>query len=447
MKLKLLFITVALFGVCFSGWGQLLQWNTFGNDRTETTEPSTFNNTNISATNLTQGTITAAVNGNRFGGSNWFNTGNTIAGNTLTEALAGNDYIQFIVTPNSGFSFTPTSFVFNWENSNTGPLNVALRSSVDSFASNIGIVAPVASIGTSNTITISGLINITTATTFRIYGYGATGTAGTGGFDVESSVINVQLNGTTSATKIVNGIIAAGEYGTHTNGNNQQSSATGTWYMTSDAINLYIGISGANTTQGAVIYLDKNPITPVNGGANSDGTLLGNNFDGSSFGNLQFRADLAVYFKDGYQEFRTSNGANGWTGATTTGMTYSSAGGSVREIVIPWSSIGGQPVAYNWFGYVAYTGGGAYASLPTENPGSGGGLTIGSSATWDRYYTVSTPTTMPFSRNSYTFTSATDVTSFGAISAYDFTMNSPGRFVSRTGNVTGNWTIGKFNNG
>jgi len=178
---------------------QLLQWNTFGNLGTELTEPSIFNDPNISSTNLTQGTITAAANANRFGGSGWFDAGNTVAGNTLAEAIAGNDYIQFIVTPNSGFSFTPTSFVFQWDKSGTGPKNVTLRSSVDGYTTDLGSLVPVAAIGTSNTITISGLNNITTVTTFRLYGYGATATGGTGGFDVGSNIVNVQLNGTTAS--------------------------------------------------------------------------------------------------------------------------------------------------------------------------------------------------------------------------------------------------------
>ncbi len=201
MKIRLLIVTF-LFSFCFTNHvsAQLLQWNTFGNAGTETTEPSVANDPNISAANLTQGTITAAANANRFGGSGWFNTGNTAAGNTIAEAVAGNDYIQFVVTPNAGFSFTPTSFVFNWDKSGTGPQNVVLRSSVDGYTANLGTVVPTAAIGTQNTITITGLTNITTATTFRLYGYGATGTGGTGGFDVGSNVVNVILNGTTAPT-------------------------------------------------------------------------------------------------------------------------------------------------------------------------------------------------------------------------------------------------------
>ncbi|MDN3678261.1 lamin tail domain-containing protein [Flavobacterium paronense] len=200
MKIKIL--VVALLIVNFSN-AQLLQWNTFGNTGLETIEPSVFNNANISTSNLTLGAGIGSIgNANRIGGNNWFDTGNTAAGNTIAEAIAGNDYIQFIVTPNSLSDFTPTSLVFGWDSSGTGPSTIVLRSSVDGFTTNLGSVAVAASLSgpTAYTISISGLLNITTATTFRVYGIGATGTGGTGGFDVGSNVINVQLNGTTTTT-------------------------------------------------------------------------------------------------------------------------------------------------------------------------------------------------------------------------------------------------------
>jgi hypothetical protein len=251
-------------------------------------------------------------------------------------------------------------------------------------------------------------------------------------------------NSATTTGLAVDGIINAGEYGTHTDGSNQQSSATGTWYMNWDATNLYLGVTGGTTTEGAVMYLDKNPLALVNGGSNTDGNLVGQNYDGSNFANLQFRADLVVYFKSGYDEYRTADGSGGWSTANTSAV--SAVAGTTREISIPWSAIGGMPASFNWFGYISYTGGGAYASVPTENPGSGAGTGIGASATWERYYTVSTTTigsaTPPFSRNSYTYTSSFDISAIGAMTIYDFTMNSSGRYASRTGNVTGNWVIG-----
>ncbi|MDQ3016780.1 MAG: hypothetical protein M3R25_08725, partial [Bacteroidota bacterium] len=163
---------------------QLLQWNTFGNLGTETSEPSVFDAVGITSANLTLGSVTPAGNGNRFGGNDWFDTGDSNP-TTLAESVSGNDYIQFIVTPDAGYSFSPTALVFSWDRSGTGPTSVTLRSSVDGYAANLGSVTGMAeAITTGNTITISGLTNLITATTFRLYGYEATGTSGSGGFDV-----------------------------------------------------------------------------------------------------------------------------------------------------------------------------------------------------------------------------------------------------------------------
>ncbi len=203
MKVKLFFIVFLVGFLSNTLSAQLLQWNTFGNAGTETTEPSVFNNTNISAANLTLGAgVTAVTNANRFGGNTWFDTGDSNP-TTLAQSISGNDYIEFIVSPTSGFSFTPTGFVFSWDQSGTGPNSVALRSSADGFTTNLGTVTGLpASISTGNSIAISTLTNITAPTIFRLYGYGGTGTAGTGGFDTASSANNVVLNGTTTSAGI-----------------------------------------------------------------------------------------------------------------------------------------------------------------------------------------------------------------------------------------------------
>jgi hypothetical protein len=348
------------------------------------------------------------------------------------------DPIPAAVTSGAATSITPTGFTANWT-----PVSgvTGYRLDVATDAGFTSLVSGYNNLYVSGQATASQAVTGLSSTTQYWYRVRAASQYTVGEFAGANS--SSQTATTTTASGI-DGVISANEYGTHTNGNNQQSSATGTWYMNWDNTNLYIGVAGTTTTEGAVLYLDKNPIVPVNGGSNSDGNLTGNAYDGSNFANLQFRSDLVVYFKDGYNEYRTADGSGGWSSATT-GSAYASASGT-REIAIPWSSIGGKPSAFNWFGYVAYTGGGAYASVPTENPGSGAGTVIGSSARWDRYYTVSDTTiptgTKPFARNSYTFTSASDVNAFGLISAYDFTMNSSGLYISRTGGTTGDWTIG-----
>ncbi len=241
------------------------------------------------------------------------------------------------------------------------------------------------------------------------------------------------------ASPAVNGTIAAGEYGVHTDGQNQQTSGGATWFMTWDAANLYVGISGANVTEAAVLYLDKNPLAPINGGADVNGTLVGQSYDGTNFAALQFRADLVVYVKNTYREYRTADGANGWSGPTTGFGGLADNGSTVRELAIPWAAIGGQPASFAWFGYVTSGGGSVYGQVPTENAGGA----IGGAARYGRYYTVSSTadglSTAPFSRNSYVFNETADISGFGAISVYDFTMNSAGRTITRG---SGAWTIG-----
>lgn len=198
---KSLTITAALLAFAVSASAQnLLEWNTFGNAGTETSEPSTFNNASIASASLTLGpSVTAAANGNRFGGNNW-----AIA---FADSFANGDYIQFTVTPLGGATFTPTSFNFYWDRSSAGPTSVALRSSVDSFASNIGTVTGLTSGGTFSlsTIAITGLTNLSSATTFRLYGFGGMNAiSGTGGFDSQTTPIdlsgaaNVYLAGSVS---------------------------------------------------------------------------------------------------------------------------------------------------------------------------------------------------------------------------------------------------------
>lgn len=195
LKVKSLCTVLALvFLFSFSkSWGQvLLQWNTFGNAGTETTEPSVFNNANLSSANLTFGSsISGSANANRFGGTGWSTAGSASSGN--------NSYIQFIVSPTAGCSVTPTSLVFSWQSSGTGPTLVALRSSADSYASDLGTQAVTGTI-TQYTINISGITNYSSSLTFRLYGVASASVSGTGGFDIGTNTVNVQLNGSTACS-------------------------------------------------------------------------------------------------------------------------------------------------------------------------------------------------------------------------------------------------------
>jgi hypothetical protein len=251
-------------------------------------------------------------------------------------------------------------------------------------------------------------------------------------------------------TPNINGTIAAGEYGMHSEGENQQTSGGQTWYVTWDNNNLYFGITNANTNEAAVIYIDTNPIIPINGGGNADGTIVGQPYDGTNFAELPFRANVAMYVRGGtnpgtYREYRLSNGSGGW-GPNTTGFgSFAETGGNTREFSFPWSAVGGRPASFAWFGYLTSNvissgnDGYVYGQVPTENAGGD----IGTSARYSRYYIVNNTgngtSTKPFARNCYVFNSTTDITS-GTITAYDFTMNTSGRSITRASDGS-NWTI------
>ncbi len=208
-------------------------------------------------------------------------------------------------------------------------------------------------------------------------------------------------------TANVDGTIESGEYGNTSNGTNQISTNTSqTWYMTWDATNLYVGITNANLSEAAIIYI----------GTGGSGTTTGENYDGTGFSSLPFAAQFVTYFKDGYNEYRTSSGG-AWSGPTANAETYASnsnSGPNTREIAIPWSAVtgGGIPSQFNFFGYLTSSGGYVYGQVPNDNPGA----TIGTSATYTQYYGVTNTgngtSTAPFSNEQPSGFSAADKAGF-----------------------------------
>src|ERR1700722_13147261 len=131
-------------------------------------------------------------------------------------------------------------------------------------------------------------------------------------------------------TPAIDGSIGTGEYGT--NNSLQNAGNTGqTWYMTWDATNLYLAVVNTNLAEGAVVYV----------GTGGSGSTAGNAYDGTNFSSLPFPAQFVTYFKDGYREYRTSNGA------------YASNSGNqnTREPAIPWIALtgGGPPASFVFF--------------------------------------------------------------------------------------------------
>lgn len=242
-------------------------------------------------------------------------------------------------------------------------------------------------------------------------------------------------------TASIDGAIGSNEYGNHSDGNNRQISDAIYWYVTWNADNLYFAITGADIGQGCIIYLDKDALTPINSGSNSEGTNVGNTYDGVGFSELPFRADLVIYVKNTYREYRTANSSNGWSNPTAAFGNYQEHGiNKVREFSIPWSVVGGRPSSFAWFGTISDGSTNAYADVPPAAAISYSGSNLNS-----RYYIVNSTaagsSTKPFSRDCYVFTGSSNKDDFDGISVYDFTMNTNSYSITRGGSGA-TWYIG-----
>ena len=119
---------------------------------------------NITVTGIGRGAGITGTNANdRYNANSW---------NTTTLDPTG--YFEWTLTPNGGYEIDYTDLTFVAQASGTGPTSFAFRTSADTFTGDIG--TPTA---TGATIDLSAFQNVTTAMTFRLYGWNASGSAGT----------------------------------------------------------------------------------------------------------------------------------------------------------------------------------------------------------------------------------------------------------------------------
>ena len=176
----------------------LLSWTFDANTGSEVSATASVIDANISnispsAVIVRGAGLTAANNAGRFNATFWTTTA------LLSDAITNNDYMEFTITPNSGFKMTLDSLYFNWEKSGSGPGSVTVRSSVDGYTADLFAVTGLANTANpQQKADLTGFDDLTTSVTFRFYGFGATGTAGSGGF--ESTGADLIVKGTSAST-------------------------------------------------------------------------------------------------------------------------------------------------------------------------------------------------------------------------------------------------------
>jgi hypothetical protein len=175
--LLLLFTTAATFG-----WGQSIWTNPITAVNPSLSNPFTAGQSvdaNISVSGISRGVgITGVAASNRFSATSW---------NTAVIDLTA--YFEFTLTPTAGCDIDFVSFVYTGQASGTGPTSFAIKSSLDTYTANIG--TPTAA-GTTISLAAASYQNVSSAITFRFYGFGASAAAGT------FSINDFTFNGTTA---------------------------------------------------------------------------------------------------------------------------------------------------------------------------------------------------------------------------------------------------------
>jgi hypothetical protein len=167
---------------------------------------STFNsNPNISLSTLSagnvNGTITivsdATASSGYTGASGFYNAGHAARTGVLNTANDGSAYFEFTVSPPANTSFRLTGISFGSRSASTGPVTYVLRSSLNNYTTNIATGTMLAN--STWALESNSGFNVVSAqntpVTFRIYGYGGSGSpvANTMNWQIDDVLLNLSV--------------------------------------------------------------------------------------------------------------------------------------------------------------------------------------------------------------------------------------------------------------
>ncbi|MBK8600780.1 MAG: hypothetical protein IPN80_09770 [Flavobacterium sp.] len=205
-------LTVFLFFGANDLRGQIVTFDFAGLTGSEVSATSNFN-ANLNTSTITRGAgLTTSANADRFNATSW-------AATSIANAVTGNDYMEFTITPNANFQFSVSSIVMQIQRSGTGLTAVALRNSLDGYTANLDAQKAIVDNTSTQTITFTfSQANSTSAVTYRLYGYAeaGTGTGGPGDGTGNDITVNGSVTSTIAATISTSGTLASVDttYGT-----------------------------------------------------------------------------------------------------------------------------------------------------------------------------------------------------------------------------------------
>jgi len=191
------FLLVVLLMMTSLSWGQSIWTNTI--DGTNPSETNPFTDGDVKNANITvSGIGMTGLQSNA--GNNTYNAKNFPTSSNINTG----SYFSFTLTPNTTYAINFASLVFSRQKSSTGPVTWAIRSSIDNYAANIGSTFTPGTSSGIETIDLSNTSfqNITSAVTFRIYGWDADTANGTG------RISDFTFNGTVTGGTVITAPLA-----------------------------------------------------------------------------------------------------------------------------------------------------------------------------------------------------------------------------------------------
>lgn len=259
------------------GQSQILTFDFNGLTGNEATAVSNFNNANLGTSTISRGVgLTASANGDRYNATSWALT-------SIANAVSGNNYMEFTLTPNVGYQFDVSSIVISLQRSATGPSALAIRSSIDGYSTNLDAIKPIVDNTSTQTFTFTFTqANSLAPVTYRIYMYAeaASGSGGPGDFGGNDIVVNGSVS-LPSLNSISTGLVSAPPFNVTC-----LASAPGTIDFTST------GTFTGNTYTAQLSNSSGSFVTPIN-----VGTLISN----ANTGTINISIPPTVPTGSGYQ--------------------------------------------------------------------------------------------------------------------------------------------------
>jgi len=190
--MKKIYVLLAMLFMVNMAFSQLLTFEFSALAGNEVTANSNTNATGVLSSVISRGTgVAAGNNAGRFNSNGW---------TTSAVIIDPDDYVEFTITPDAGYTLDITDIEVLHQRSATGPLSFVMRTSLDAYAAdatNVFVGGDVTSTQTA-TFTFISAINTSSAVTIRLYAYSAEAAGGTWG-PGDGTGNDIVVNGTANA--------------------------------------------------------------------------------------------------------------------------------------------------------------------------------------------------------------------------------------------------------